>query len=281
MNMNRLIFPLALSGAVVAMLAMAAGNDAPAAATAQSAAATPAAGTAAVTAPLPPPPLVQASEAELAAVATHVPGAKPGDLRATPIAGLYEFRQGADLVYVTADGRYGISGDIYRVADKENITETRRRELRLVLINAVPESSMVVFAPATTPKYTVTVFTDVDCTYCRALHQQIAEYNRLGVKVRYLFYPRTGPNTESWTKAEQVWCSADRHAALTRAKAGQPLTAKANCPNPVAQGYELGREIGLSGTPGIVTESGQLLPGYAPPDILLQELQQDARPGKS
>jgi len=280
MNMNRLIFPLALSGAVVAMLAMAAGNDAPAAATAQSAAATPAAGTAAVTAPLPPPPLVQASEAELAAVATHVPGAKPGDLRATPIAGLYEFRQGADLVYVTADGRYGISGDIYRVADKENITETRRRELRLVLINAVPESSMVVFAPTTTPKYTVTVFTDVDCTYCRALHQQIAEYNRLGVKVRYLFYPRSGPNTESWTKAEQVWCSADRHAALTKAKAGQPLTAAATCPNPVAQGYELGREIGLSGTPGIVTESGQLLPGYAPPDILLQELQRDAQPGK-
>ncbi len=281
MNMNRLIFPLALSGAAIAMLAMAAENDAPAAAAAAAPTARSATAAPAVTAPLPPPPLVQASEAELAAVATHVPGAKPGDLRATPIAGLYEFRQGADLVYVTADGRYGISGDIYRVADKENLTETRRRELRLVLINAVPESSMVVFAPATTPKYTVTVFTDVDCTYCRALHQQIAEYNRLGVKVRYLFYPRTGPNTASWSKAEQVWCSADRRAALTKAKAGQALTAATNCPNPVAQSYELGREIGLSGTPGIVTESGQLLPGYAPPDILLQELQQDAHPGKS
>ncbi len=93
-------------------------------------------------------------------------------------------------------------------------------------INAVPESSMVVFAPAA-PKYTVTVFTDVDCQYCRALHKQIAEYNRLGVKVRYMFYPRTGPNTASWSKAEQVWCShrsargADRGQARRAAQGGR------------------------------------------------------------
>jgi thiol:disulfide interchange protein DsbC len=215
-------------------------------------------------------------QAELAAVAAHIPGAKPEDLRTTPIAGLYEYTHGAELIYVTADGRYGFAGDMYRLADKANLTETRRRELRLALINAVPESQMVVFAPPT-PKYTVTVFTDVDCQYCRALHKQITEYNRLGVKVRYMFYPRTGPNTESWSKAEQVWCSADRHAALTAAKLGQPLKAAACKPNPVAEEYALGQAIGLTGTPGIVTENGDLLPGYAPPDELVQELQQEAK----
>ncbi len=148
--------------------------------------------------------------------------------------------------------------------DHANLSDTRRRELRLALINAVPESSMVVFAPAAAPKYTVTVFTDVDCQYCRALHKQIAEYNRLGVKVRYMFYPRTGPNTASWVKAEQVWCSADRRAALTAAKLGEPLKAAACQPNPVADEYALGQAIGLTGTPGIVTESGELLPGYSP-----------------
>jgi len=218
-----------------------------------------------------------ASEAELAAVAAHVPGAKVENLRATPIAGLYELRQGGDVVYVTADGRFGVSGDIYRLADKANLTEERRRALRIELINAVPESSMVVFSPPQ-PKYTVTVFTDVDCQYCRALHQQIAEYNRLGVKVRYLFFPRTGPDTESWHKAEQVWCSTDRRAALTQAKQGQPLQAKVCNPNPVAQGFELGRTIGLEGTPGIVTETGALLPGYAPPDVLVQEIEQTLKP---
>jgi thiol:disulfide interchange protein DsbC len=217
-------------------------------------------------------------EAELAAVAAHVPGAKPGDLRTTPVAGIYEYRQGAELVYVTADGRFGFAGDLYRLSDHANLSDVRRRELRLALLSAVPESSMVVFAPAT-PKYTITVFTDVDCTFCRALHKQIAEYNRLGVKVRYLFFPRSGPNTESWSKAEQVWCSVDRRDALTQAKLGTPLKTAVCKPNPVADQYALGRAIGLTGTPGIVTESGELLPGYAPPDELLRELQQESSPG--
>jgi thiol:disulfide interchange protein DsbC len=213
-------------------------------------------------------------EAELAAVAAHLPGAHPADLRTTPVPGIYEFRQGAELVYVTADGRYGFAGDLYRLGDRNNLSDARRRELRLDLLRGVPESSMVVFAPPQT-RYTITVFTDVDCTYCRALHKQIAEYNRLGVKVRYLFFPRSGPDTESWSKAEQVWCSADRKAALTQAKLGVALKSAVCKPNPVADDYALGRAIGLTGTPGIVTESGDLLPGYAPPDELVQELQQD------
>jgi thiol:disulfide interchange protein DsbC len=218
-------------------------------------------------------------EAELAAVASHLPGAKPEEIRSTPIPGIYEFRRGAELVYVTADGRYGFAGDLYRLQDHANLSDSRRRELRLALINAVPESSMVVFAPAA-PKYTVTVFTDVDCQYCRALHKQIAEYNRLGVKVRYMFYPRTGPDTVSWSKAEQVWCSADRRVALTAAKLGQALKSQVCKPNPVADQYALGQAIGLTGTPGIVTESGELLPGYAPPDELVKELQQEASEAK-
>lgn len=218
-------------------------------------------------------------DSELAAVAAHLPGAKPDELRTTPVPGIYEFKRGAELVYVTADGRYGFAGDLYRLQDHANLSDIRRRELRLALINAVPESSMVVFSPAT-PKYTVTVFTDVDCQYCRALHKQIGEYNRLGVKVRYMFYPRTGPNTASWSKAEQVWCSADRRAALTAAKLGEALKTAACKPNPVADEYALGQAIGLTGTPGIVTESGELLPGYSPPDELLQELQQEAKETK-
>ena len=218
-------------------------------------------------------------EAELAAVAAHIPGAKPAELRTTPVPGIYEYRQGAELVYVTADGRYGFAGDLYRLSDRNNLSDARRRELRLALISAVPESSMVVFAPPA-PKYTITVFTDVDCGYCRALHKQIGEYNRLGVKVRYLFFPRSGPNTDSWSKAEQVWCSADRRDALTQAKSGTALKAAVCKPNAVAEQYALGRAIGLTGTPGIVTEQGELLPGYAPPDELLRELQKEALPNK-
>ncbi|HEY3732005.1 MAG TPA: thioredoxin fold domain-containing protein [Steroidobacteraceae bacterium] len=218
------------------------------------------------------PKPISASPETLRAVAADS-GVKLEDVQPTPVAGIFEVLRGSDILYVTRDGDYAFTGDLYQVHSKANLTEVHRRELRRKLIGEVPESRMVVFA-APHPKYTVTVFTDVDCAYCRAFHKQIAEYNRLGVSVHYLFYPRTGPNTESWHKAEQVWCSADRKTALTRAKLGESIDAKACANTPVAQEYELGKEIGLEGTPGIVAANGTMVGGYLPPDQLVEQLQQ-------
>jgi thiol:disulfide interchange protein DsbC len=224
--------------------------------------------------PVTPPPA--ASPASESAIHSAMPpGAKPEDVRPTPVPGLYEVRRGAEVLYMTQDGKYALIGDLYQLSTHNNLTEERRRELRLKLIGAVPESNMLVFGPDR-PKYTITVFTDVDCVYCRALHKQIADYNRLGIRVRYLFFPRTGPDTDSWHKAEQVWCSSDRKAALTRAKLGQALEAPV-CPNtPVAQDYALGKAVGITGTPGIVTSNGDILPGYLPPEAMLEELKDEA-----
>jgi thiol:disulfide interchange protein DsbC len=205
------------------------------------------------------------------AIAARIPGAKPEELRATPIPNIYELTHGADVAYVTADGKYAISGDLIDLPKNEDLTEEHRRDVRLKQIDAIPESEMLVFGPRDA-RYTVTVFTDVDCAYCRQLHSQIADYNRLGIRVRYLFYPRTGPNTESWTKAEQVWCSDNRNDALTRAKLDRPLQAKPCANNPVARDYALGRDFGVQGTPSIVTPNGELIGGYMPPGELLQEL---------
>ena len=200
-------------------------------------------------------------------------GSKLEDLRPSPIAGIYEFMQGAEISYITADGKYFIDGNLYDMKSRDNLTEALRTHARLALINAVPESEMLIFSPPN-PKYTITVFTDVDCQYCQKLHSEMAELNRLGVRVRYMFFPRTGPNTESWRKAEVVWCSADRNDALTRAKAGAQLDMNKTCPTPVAREYALGQNIGLRGTPGIVTESGDFISGYMPPKELLQALKQ-------
>lgn len=206
------------------------------------------------------------------ALAAKIPGAKPEDLRVTPVPGIFELTHGTDISYITADAAYVFAGDLYQVTktgDFPNLSEDRRRETRLTMLAKVPESQMLVFGPANAA-HTITVFTDVDCSYCRQLHSQIADYNRLGVRVRYMFYPRTGPDTESWAKAETVWCSTDRKATFTRAKQGKKLDVKKSCPgSPVAREYALGQEIGLTGTPGIVLESGELIPGYlAPPDML-------------
>ena len=207
-------------------------------------------------------------------VASHIPGARPEELRATAIPGIWELTRGADIVYVTADGKYAFTGDMVELASDKNLTEQHRRELRVKAIGNFPESEMLIFGPKD-PKYTVTVFTDVDCPYCRKLHSQIATYNRLGIRVRYVLYPRTGPNTESWTKAEQVWCSSDRNDALTRAKLGEQLKTKPCADNPVARSYALGQEFALEGTPAIIMPSGEMLPGYVPPDVLAAHLKDE------
>ena len=201
-----------------------------------------------------------------AEVASHIPGAKADELRPSPIKGIYEYTRGTEIAYVTADGKYAINGDLYDIAKDNNLTEAHRRELRAQMMAAFPESQMLIFGPQDA-KYTVTVFTDVDCAFCRKLHSQIAEYNRLGIRVRYLLYPRTGPNTSSWTKAEQVWCSPDRNDALTRAKLGQDLKTKPCTDNPVAHSYKLGQDFALQGTPAIIMTDGELLGGYVPPDV--------------
>jgi thiol:disulfide interchange protein DsbC len=210
-------------------------------------------------------------------------GSKIDDLRPSPIPGIYEYSQGADISYLTADGKYFIDGSVYDMSTRQNLTEEHRTKARAALINAVPEAEMLVFAPKN-PLYTITVFTDIDCPYCRKLHSQIAELNKLGVRVRYMFYPRSGPNTESWRKAEAVWCATDRNAALTRAKAGGDVEMNKNCgPNPVAREYALGQSIGVQGTPAIVTENGDYINGYMPPQELVKELKdlQSANKGKS
>jgi thiol:disulfide interchange protein DsbC len=212
----------------------------------------------------------------LAAVASRIPGTRADQLRPTPVAGIYELTRGADIAYVSSDGKYAISGDMIALATTDNLTETHRREIRARMIAAIPESEMLIFGPADA-KYTVTVFTDVDCAYCRKLHSEIAEYNRLGVRVRYLLYPRTEPGTPSWIKAEQVWCSADRKDALTRAKLGQELKTRPCATNPVARFHALGQDFNLQGTPDIVLADGEMFGGYVPPLELVQHLKDPRR----
>jgi thiol:disulfide interchange protein DsbC len=207
-----------------------------------------------------------------AAIVNKITGLKLEDVRMTPVNGIYEITRGSEVSYTSSDGRYVILGDMIDVDSDSNISENRRRGIRQRLIDTVPESEMLVFSPKD-PKYTITVFTDIDCGYCRRLHSQIAEYNRLGIRVRYLFFPRSGPDTDSWHKAEAVWCSSNRNDALTRAKGGEIIKAPDCHANAiVARDYELGHKIGVEGTPAIVMASGEMLPGYASPAELAKYL---------
>jgi thiol:disulfide interchange protein DsbC len=188
------------------------------------------------------------------------------------VPGLYEVEVGTDILYLTADGRYLIQGDMLDLTGRRNITEQKRSRARVKKLSEVPLADMIEFAPVS-PKHVVYVFTDTQCGYCRRLHREMAEINRRGIAVRYLAYPRAGIGSPAFTQMESVWCAADRRQALTDAKLGKPVPPK-TCPNPVAREYALGEEIGVRGTPAIYAIDGTLLSGYMPPDELQAALEQ-------
>jgi len=206
-------------------------------------------------------------------LASRLNGISASDITDAPIPGMYEVAVGANVAYVTKDGRYIIRGDIIDVETSANVSEETRARARATMLGSVDPASMIVFKPANGPvKHTVTIFTDVDCGYCRQFHREIEKVTALGIEVHYLFYPRTGPNTESWTKADEVWCAAERNSALTRAKLGGSLPNAPACATPVADHFELGQRIGVRGTPAIFNEAGDLIGGYLPPATLAKVL---------
>lgn len=198
------------------------------------------------------------------ALESVAPGARADSITATPLPGLYEVVVGAEIVYISKDGHYMLQGDLVDVPTQKNLTEAKRGAGRLKLVNAISENAMIVFAPKNQPlKHTITVFTDIDCSYCRKMHSEMAEINRQGIKVRYLMFPRAGKNSPSYDKAVSVFCAKDRNAALTRAKATGNIE-KTTCANPVDQHMQLVERLGLTGTPTLMLEDGRLLPGYIP-----------------
>lgn len=199
-----------------------------------------------------------------------VPNASIDAIAESALPGFYEVSLGGQMVYVTTDGKYLIQGNVYDIENKVDLTEQKRNGARKAALAEVPPEKRIIFEPREV-KHRITVFTDIDCGYCRRLHQEMADYNARGIAVDYLFYPRAGIGSESFQKAVNVWCAADRNAAMTRAKAGETLE-KRECDNPIAADFQLGQQIGLSGTPALITEDGTLLPGYMPADALLQRL---------
>jgi thiol:disulfide interchange protein DsbC len=209
-----------------------------------------------------------------ARVVAKLPGAKPEDVALSPIPGLYEVTMGGLIVYVSSDGRHLLSGNVYDLDTQVNLTAARRSAARAKALAAVKDDQMIVFGPANA-KMTVTIFTDIDCGYCRRFHNQIAEINKAGVRVRYMMFPRTGPGTESWRKAESVWCAKDRRDALTRAKKGEELKTR-SCADAesIKEQWSFGEDMGVEGTPAIFTQTGDYIGGFMTPDQLVQTIQE-------
>ncbi len=203
-------------------------------------------------------------------LAVLLPNLKPDSIRDSGVQGLYEVVFDSHLVYVTEDARYLVQGKIMDLETREEITEKRLAQIKVAALEALGEDNMIVYGPKDA-KHTVSIFTDIDCGYCRKLHAEMQDYIDNGIRVRYMFYPRAGLQSKSYKEAVSVWCADDRKKAMDLAKAGKSVESR-TCDNPVAREYKLGQTMGIRGTPAIVLENGEVIPGYVPAKSLKASL---------
>ncbi len=204
------------------------------------------------------------------ALAKSMPSVKVGSVKPSEISGLYEVTVGGNIIYASGDGKYLIQGHLVDVAARTDLTEEKLGGTRKQALEKLGVDKMIVFKPKTS-KYTVSIFTDIDCGYCRKLHSEIDQYMAEGITIQYLFFPRAGKGSDSYHKAVSVWCADDRKAALTAAKKGDTPPAKI-CANPVDEHMQLAEDFEVKGTPMIVTEKGNIFPGYLPAKQLAEAL---------
>lgn len=195
----------------------------------------------------------------------------PEHVSESPVPGWYTISKGAIVAYISGDGRYLLQGDLIDLEKSKNLSEDSRNEARAEMMSAVPDDQLIVFAPEHV-EYVVSVFTDIDCTFCRRFHSQIDQYLAQGIEVRYFLYPRNGPKSPSWAKAEHVWCADNRNEALTLAKLDKDFPTHSCNASIVSKHYTIGQDIGLTGTPAIVLSNGTLFSGYMPAERLKQAI---------
>lgn len=199
-----------------------------------------------------------------ASLHSRFPKLEIGTINKSGVPGWYEVMLGAEVVYVSGDGRYLFQGDLLDLDQHRNLTEARRSSARMALLKGIPARDMIIFAPQK-PQHSIYVFTDVNCPYCRRLHKDVPKLNAMGIAVKYLAFPREGIGSKTYHEMQAVWCSKDRHKALTDAKKGINIKA-AQCNDPVKREFELGEDIGIHGTPAIYLEDGRQIGGYLSPD---------------
>ncbi|WP_447927118.1 DsbC family protein [Vreelandella sp. EE27] len=189
----------------------------------------------------------------------------------TPMDGIYQVRlENGESFYANEDGSYFLVGDLYQNAEQGlvNLTEQAQNQQRVAALDEVPESERFVYRGVDEPRATVVIFTDPTCPYCERLHETVPELNERGIAVHYLAFPRAGMESDAATTLEKAWCSDNRSEAMTRAQQRETLAGSV-CDNPVGEQYELGRALGVQGTPAIILPDGQMVPGFVPPDRLV------------
>lgn len=184
-------------------------------------------------------------------------------------AQLKEVVVGSQSFFATHDGRYVFLGPVLDTARKVDIAQEKANQHRQRYLASVPKEQFVRYPSANNSKHEITVFTDIDCPYCRKLHNHINEFNRLGITVNYAMLPRSGLGSRSYDKTLAALCSNKPAESITRAMQSQKIDAKRCESVTLTQQIALARALRISSTPTIVLPNGELKLGYTSPKKLL------------
>ncbi|MEE8364744.1 MAG: thioredoxin fold domain-containing protein [Gammaproteobacteria bacterium] len=194
----------------------------------------------------------------------------------TEVKGVYQTRFGNKFAYLIENGRYVFIGDMVDLQNGRNLTELSRREVVNQELSVVPASSLAVFPALASEKTILNVFTDTSCPYCRKLHEEIGFLQEAGITVRYFPYPRGGSKGPGYQTLKQVWCADDKAEAMSIAKGTKvgdlPDTSDCAEASFVDEGFEMGKRLGITGTPSLFTEDGGRIVGYMPYKELIPKL---------
>ena len=188
----------------------------------------------------------------------------------SPIPGLTLVSVRGQTLLVSKDGRYVIQGELFDLKGHRDISEDVRSAQRAAAIDTIPVSDRILFA-ARDPKYTVVMFFDPECAFCRQMMGNIAQYQEQGISVAVVAYPRNGLNSTAFARADAIWCSPDRREALIEALS-HPITAPKSCATIIRHQFEVGQALSVPGTPTLMDEHGHYLGGYLTPGQLLDRL---------
>ncbi len=199
---------------------------------------------------------------------------QPDSITPMPLEGIYEVSLAGQILYITGDAEYLFDGEMYSLVDRVNLTEQSRNQARMGFIDELAADELISYPANGQEKHVITVFTDIDCGYCRRLHRGMEEMNDLGITVRYMAFPRSPAGSASFNKSVSVWCADDREAAMTAAKIDNRVSPKSCDNDPVGKHQQIGQQIGVRGTPAILLSNGTLIPGYMEPNKLLEAIEE-------
>ena len=198
-----------------------------------------------------------------------------GTVKLSEVGGLWEIeiesKGNRFPIYIDFSKQFLVTGQVIRLATRENITQKRMMELNTIDLAQIPlDDAIVIGNPKA--KRRVIVFDDPECPFCIKLHGEIKQAVKKDPSVA--FYIKMFPlpiHPKSYDKARTIVCEKSLKL-LEDSFDGKDLPAAECKSDAVDNNIELGKKIGIRSTPTLVLPNGLVVPGYKSADDILKLL---------